>query len=245
MPDTLTANSLDGRPHTRGTDVYAARTAYWPPMVWRSVIAGTVTALSIQLVLTLIGAGVGAALAHPSSDPNGHHVAMSAVIWLLCSGLFSFGIGGYVAGVTSGAIHSGGGAVHGVLSWALAAVLGVVLATVAGSTALGGAAAGAGAASDRYLNEKGVLVTRDTSAGLIANNGELRMSDGTVMTEADARAAAERAAQFAARVSLWTGFAFLLSAAAAGVGGALGRLEHGTFFPTGVPQEIPTSPITV
>jgi hypothetical protein len=205
----------------------AALVEFWRPLVWSAIVGGAVAALGIQIILTLLGVGLGAAMTNPASDASGadaEGAGMGAVAWLIASGVISFGIGGFVAGCMSGVIRTGGGAMHGVLAWALAAVLGATVTAMAGSAALGGLATGAGAA----VNASAFQQTIDRSGQLGSDTARAEP------TEAEARAAAERAAEAAARAALWTGVAFLLSMVSAGIGGTLGRRGHVKFFPEAV-----------
>lgn len=195
---------------------------FWKPLSWSAIVGGTVMALGIQLVLTLFGVGIGMAMVNPVTDPDPTNgISTGAIAWLIVSGIISFGVGGWVAGHMSGVLRTGSGVLHGFSAWALAAVLGVALTTMAGSPILGGAAAGVGAAngtSGSYSNPAGV--TTSTLA-----DGTVRFSDayGKTMTEAEVRAAADETRRAVAQVSLWTGLAFLLSMVASGIGGRLGR----------------------
>lgn len=105
---------------------------------WSAVIAGAIAAAALSFVLLSFGAGIG--LAVSSSSPTWRDASFA--LWLL-SGLYlvfvalaSFGLGGYVAGRMRARLTVAGAldetefrdGMHGLLSWALAIVLGAVLA---------------------------------------------------------------------------------------------------------------------
>lgn len=193
----------------------------WKPLSWSAIVAGTVAALGTQLILTLIGAGIGAVAISPGSD-NTRGFGAGALIWLILSGIISFGVGGYIAGYISGFTRTSGGAIHGMLAWALAAALGASVTMIAGAATAGPAALGAGIAARGTSFSAGNFAARGnqpSEAALTAPNG------GTTLSEAEARAKAERAAEVAGRVSLGTGIAFLVSALTAMFSGMAGRAK--------------------
>lgn len=217
---------------------------YWKPLMWSAIFGGMIAAMGVQVILTLLGVGLGAAVTNPASEPwadsDARGMGIGAVIWLILSGIISFGVGGFVAGKMSGVVRTGSGALHGMLAWALAAVVGTMVTALAGSATLGGAAAGAGAGAG------GVAGTMRAPYIALGSGREpvtdATRTDGTTRTtvvspdgntprvsEADARLAAEKAAKGVARVSLWTGLAFVLSMLAATAGGMAGR--KGMFGP--------------
>lgn len=214
---------------------------YWKPLMWSAIFGGMVAAMGVQVILTLLGVGLGAAMANPASEPwadnDARGMGIGAVVWLILSGIISFGIGGYVAGCMSGVIRTGSGALHGMLAWALAAVVGTTVTALAGSATLGGAAAGAGAGAGGmagtmrapYIAMGSGTPREPVSATDGRTDGAARQGtvspDGNTprVSEADARIAAEKAAKGVARVSLWTGLAFVLSMLAATAGGVAGR----------------------
>lgn len=229
---------------------------FWRPLVWSAIVGGMVTALGIQLIFTLLGVGIGAALANPNSAGDASSMSGGAIAWLFISGIVSFAAGGFVAGCMSGVIRTGGGALHGIVAWSLAAVFGATVATLAGATAAGGAAAGAGAAtgmagsSNNSMTAPFSMVMRSgvasaTGAGSGASGaaggsdassagaGGTMLVDryGRQLTESEARALADQASRAVAKASLWTALAFFVSMLAAALGGTLGRRGHVKLIP--------------
>jgi hypothetical protein len=112
---------------------------------WTPVILGALVATALSSILLAFGASIGLGIS--STAPTWRDA--SAALWLL-SGLYlilqaavSFGAGGYVAGRTSAGLVASDAAeiehrdgLHGLASWAIAVVLGVVLAALLGSATL-------------------------------------------------------------------------------------------------------------
>src|SRR4026208_1007392 len=71
---------------------------------WRAVLAGVVVALVAQLILNLVGVGIGAASVArlTSNNPSATSFAIGAGIWWALSGIIAALIGGYTAGRLAG-----------------------------------------------------------------------------------------------------------------------------------------------
>lgn len=105
---------------------------------WGAVIAGAIAAAALAFVLLTFGTGIG--LATSSVSPTWRDVSFAlwflSGIYLVFVALLSFGLGGYVAGRMRGRIATVSAAdeldfrdgMHGILAWALAIVIGAVLA---------------------------------------------------------------------------------------------------------------------
>jgi len=112
---------------------------------WTAVVLGALMATALSSILVTFGATIG--LGVTSTAPTWRD--SSAALWLL-SGLYlilqaaiSFGVGGYTAGRVSAGVISSNPAeaehhdgLHGLAAWALAVVLGAIIAVALGSAAL-------------------------------------------------------------------------------------------------------------
>ena len=112
-----------------------------PParLCWPAIIAGLVTTLAVQIVLMMLGAGLGLASFNPSSD--GDHASsfgIGAAIVQGISTLLSLWAGGWVAGRFLGAAGARTGRLHGFMVWSSATVLALMLVTSGIGWALGG-----------------------------------------------------------------------------------------------------------
>jgi hypothetical protein len=86
------------------------------------VLAGTIAAISIHVLLTALGVGAGLAIIRPMTDSN-PGVALSAgtaMVWSLFA-IIAWSFGGWVAGRLSACPRSG--LLHGVVVWGLALIV--------------------------------------------------------------------------------------------------------------------------
>ena len=112
---------------------------------WTPVILGALVATALSSILLAFGAtiGLGVTSTAPSWRDASAALALLSGLYLIIQAAISFGVGGYIAGRTRTVAvaadsleieHSDG--VHGLGAWALAVVLGAVLATFLGSATL-------------------------------------------------------------------------------------------------------------
>lgn len=108
---------------------------------WGAVFGGVVIALATQLILNLLGVGIGAATFDPASSTNASATTFSvgAAIWWTISGILAALAGGYAAGRLAGQPRAASGGWHGLTAWALATLVIFALLT----TTLGAIAGGA------------------------------------------------------------------------------------------------------
>jgi len=106
------------------------------PVWWGSVVAGALTAAALSSVL--LGFGVAVGLSVSSTSPTWRDtsaaLALLSGLYLLLQALAAFGLGGYLAGRTrqggagpADAVERSDG-LHGLLAWALAVLIGLLLA---------------------------------------------------------------------------------------------------------------------
>src|SRR5690606_15487636 len=66
---------------------------------WGAIFAGTVAALSVQLLLTLLGLSIGMWAVDPSAGQQGFQgLGIGAAIWALVSFIIALYVGGWIAG---------------------------------------------------------------------------------------------------------------------------------------------------
>lgn len=123
-------------------------------LCWGAVLAGTITAIGIHLLLTALGAGAGLTHFRPLTDSNpvAAYSVGTAIVWSLFA-IIALSFGGWVAGRFSRCLRSG--LLHGVLVWSLTLVI-----------ALPWLALGTGLAMHRALNNhrENLRVSRQTVA---------------------------------------------------------------------------------
>ena len=90
---------------------------------WGAVLAGVVVALVTQLVLNMLGIGIGAATLDPGAgageNPSAQSFSIGAGIWFALSGIIASLAGGYAAGRLAGKPKESTAGWHGLTAWAL------------------------------------------------------------------------------------------------------------------------------
>jgi hypothetical protein len=124
---------------------------------WAAVIAGAFVASAFSLALIALGAGIGLVSVSPwsSNNPSATTFGVLAAAWFIAVQLFASGVGGYIAGrLRTGwaRVHTDEvffrDTAHGLLVWAVGAVISAALISFAASSAVSGAARLAGAATE-------------------------------------------------------------------------------------------------
>ena len=92
---------------------------------WGAILAGVVVALVTQVLLTMLGAGIGIATLDPGTNDNpaASTFSIAAGIWYMLSGIIAAFVGGYIAARLSGKTVATTGALHGLTTWALTTLL--------------------------------------------------------------------------------------------------------------------------
>lgn len=108
---------------------------------WGAVLAGVVVALVAQLILNLIGIGIGAGSFEPTSSatPSASTFSIAAGIWWALSGILAALAGGYTAGRLSGQPSETAGSWHGLTAWAVTTLLVFYLLSTSVGAIVGGA----------------------------------------------------------------------------------------------------------
>jgi hypothetical protein len=122
---------------------------------WPAIIAGAVVASALSLALLMLGAGLGLVSVSPWSNNNVSVTTFGilAAAWFIAVQLFTSGVGGYLAGrlrTRWASVHNDEvyfrDTAHGLIVWAVGAVITAFLLTsAASSVASGVASAGASA----------------------------------------------------------------------------------------------------
>lgn len=101
------------------------------PVAWGAVMAGAVTALALQVLLAMLGTGIGIVdPIHIQRSPHTVNVDMGVVMWWSLSSLLSLTGGGWMAGRLSGMARSVDGGLHGMLAWAVTVLVTVLLTSI-------------------------------------------------------------------------------------------------------------------
>jgi len=111
---------------------------------WGAIFAGATTALVTQVILNLVGAGVGLSSFGPvaADNPAASTASIGAGVWFVASGIVASLIGGAIAGRLSGKPLVGTAGLHGLVSWAVTTLVVLYLLTSAVGGIVGGAFSG-------------------------------------------------------------------------------------------------------
>ncbi|WP_225125317.1 MULTISPECIES: PhnA-like protein [unclassified Bradyrhizobium] len=117
------------------------RTIMLNQVAWGAVFAGAAIALVIQIILNMIGLGVGLSTVDvgEGSTPSASSMSVGAGIWFVVSGIVAAALGGYIAGRLSGKASASTTAYHGLMSWAVSTLAVMYLLSSAASGIAGGA----------------------------------------------------------------------------------------------------------
>jgi len=110
----------------------------FPTLCWGAIIGGTVAAIGIQVLLSILGVGAGLAMFTPMTDarPAAAFSEEAAAIWTGCA-LVALFFGAVIAGRFSHSLH--GGFVHGIMVWCLTLIITLVLVSMGTGMVMGGA----------------------------------------------------------------------------------------------------------
>jgi hypothetical protein len=111
------------------------RSGLFSTICWSAVLAGVAVAVSVQLVLMMLGVASGIAIANLAL---GATLSYGALMWASVSMLIAAFIGAYIAGRMSGLRRKIDGVLHGVISWAVSILLALILATTTGGSLISG-----------------------------------------------------------------------------------------------------------
>lgn len=108
---------------------------------WAAIFAGTLIALVVQLLFSLLGLGIGLSTINPASEAGNpaDGLALGAGIWWVVSSLISLFAGGWVAGRLAGFPRTGESTLHGILTWGLVTIVTFYLLTTTAGALLSGA----------------------------------------------------------------------------------------------------------
>lgn len=118
----------------------AGRTNFVKRISWSAVFAGVLVAVVTQLLLSLLGLGIGLGSIDPVEEQNPTAgLGVGSAIWYIVSSLLSLFVGGWVAGRLASAPRRFDGIIHGVLTWCLVTLLTIYFLTTTIGSIIGGA----------------------------------------------------------------------------------------------------------
>lgn len=183
---------------TGSTGMFRGEAGYFYRVSWGGIFAGTLVALGTQLLLMLLGMGIGFGIINPVTQESLGAIGVGAGIWILASSLISLFIGGWVACRISGVSEKLRSALHGLVVWSLFTFTAFYLMT----SAAGGLISG--------------------FSGVIGRSASILSGEVAGVTPE----MAETAMNTASGAAVWGFLALLLSAAAAVTGAWAGRAKE-------------------
>lgn len=114
------------------TGMEKAEIGFFRRISWGAIFAGTIVALVIELVLSLLGLGIGLGTVNPATEENLlGGVGIGAGIWMAISMIIALFAGGWVAARLAGYPRSLAGILHGIVVWGVATLFSFYLMTTA------------------------------------------------------------------------------------------------------------------
>jgi hypothetical protein len=212
-----------------------ARTVLLNRVSWSAVFSGVFLSLAVQLVLNLLGIGIGAATLNPvqGTSPSAESLSIGAMAWWLVSGIIAAFIGGFTAGRTSGEPSESTAGWHGLTSWAAALVILVGIITVGAGSVVGGtlnlAAIAPNSAGAAAKSAAGAAGTTGPSATAPANStaatNTINGAASAITNVTTNPNVQDAAAKTISRGSLLATIALILGAVAAWAGGRAGAVK--------------------
>jgi hypothetical protein len=132
-----TTTRVEGGPHTHRR------------ISWAAIFGGVILIVAVQLLLSLLGAGIGLGTVNTNSGttPDAGSFGMSAGIWWILSSIIALAFGGYVSAWLAGVEIRWDGVLHGLITWGIATLLTIYLLTSAVGGIIGGGFSALGSAT--------------------------------------------------------------------------------------------------
>jgi hypothetical protein len=110
-------------------------------VAWGAIFAGVAIALVTQIILNMIGLGIGVSTLNPTTgdNPSATSLSIGAGVWFVAAGVIASFAGGYAAGRLSGKPKESSAAWHGLTAWAATTLVVFYLLTTTMGAVIGGA----------------------------------------------------------------------------------------------------------
>lgn len=131
-----------------------------PALRWSAVFAGAVCSVGLWMLLQLLGLGLGLSAIDADNVGSLRGAGITATVWSLIAPLVAMFFGGLLAGKLAQTYDRRLAGIHGVLMWALTAVVGLC-ATVWIATMIAAGATRGGAAFDATGHMRPLAIDRD------------------------------------------------------------------------------------
>jgi hypothetical protein len=164
-------------------DVYVGKTP--TRLSWGAIFAGVVIALAVQLVLGILGAGIGLTMVDPveGTTPGAAGFGIGAGIYWLITTVIALGAGGYAASRVAGVHERFDALVHGLVVWGVTLILTLYLLTSAVGGIIGGAFRTVGAVAGAAGATVGAAAPKAASIAGI-DEGDVRTEAAAYLSDA-------------------------------------------------------------
>jgi hypothetical protein len=184
----------------------AGESVHTATLTWTAVATGVIASLIVQVILVMIGFGVGLITADTSSGAS--IPAWLIFAWWIASGIFAAAVGGWICGTLSPTADEGLKGVGGLTTWAVATLIVVAVSGLtlgAGVTSLSALGGPVIAASERLKDAQNPSNRRETvgqaQASLPSADEARKNLASAMLISAFSLIAGAAAAYFAARSS--------------------------------------------
>lgn len=177
MSDINRTTAAPTRTVTELSPMTEANTILMNKVSWGAIFAGVVVALVTQILLTMLGVGIGIATLDPGTadNPAASSLSIGAGIWYVVTGILASFVGGYIAARLSGKTTPTTGALHGLTTWAFTTLLVLYFLT----STIGGLVGGVFSGVTSAIGGVGQTVAQ-TAAPALANSNPLDAIEGQV-----------------------------------------------------------------
>lgn len=175
----------------KATEVIREKKFIVPKISWPAIFSGVLVTAVSQLLLSLLGVGIGFATIDPVSEQDPMKgIGIASVIWWSVTMFISLFIGGWTTGKVYSSKIKGERTIHGLLTWSTFTVFSFLMLT----TSIGVLISGAGNIVGSALRA-GATVAQDGQpdiSGLINDARNIIMQPGIVSGQGEAGAAANQ-----------------------------------------------------
>ena len=116
---------------------------------WGAIFGGVILVVALQLVLSLLGAGIGLDTVNTNAGttPDASSVGIGAGAWWVVSSIIALAFGGYAAAWLAGIELRWDGMLHGLITWGIATLMTIYLLSSAVGSIIGGGFSAVGSAA--------------------------------------------------------------------------------------------------
>ena len=152
---------------------------------WGSIFAGVVIAVAVQLVLGILGTGIGLTMVDPveGTTPGAAGFGIGAGIYWLITTVVALGAGGYAAARVAGVHERFDALVHGLVVWGVTLILTLYLLTSAVGGIIGGAFRTVGAVAGAAGSSVGAAAPKVASLANV-DEGDVRQEASAYLSDA-------------------------------------------------------------